>query len=333
MTKIITSKDIKEAAECIKNGGIVAFPTETVYGLGGDAFNTSAIDKIYKAKGRPSDNPLIVHICCQDDLDNLVTEVSKNAKLLIDNFWPGPLTIILPKKKSVPYRVTGGLDTVAVRLPEDPVAIELIKLSNTYIAAPSANLSGSPSPTTSRHVIADLNGRVDYILTGDDSKIGLESTVIDLTSEVPLILRPGAITLEMIKKYIPEAKLDIAVMQEAKKPRCPGMKYKHYSPKANVEVVCGTNKESIREYISNQLKHNESCGVMTYKGGDYDDAVCVLSSGNTMEQYASSLFYNLRVFDEYGVSKIYAEFINEEGMGIAVKNRLFKAAGNNITEV
>ncbi len=332
MTKIVTRNEILDAAKCIADGGIVAFPTETVYGLGGDAFNNVAIDNIYKAKGRPSDNPLIIHIADKNDVYKLANDVPKNAELLMDSFWPGPLTIIFNKLSSVPYRVTGGLDTVAIRCPSDKVAKELISKSGKFIAAPSANLSGSPSPTTVRHVVDDLLGRVDYIVSGDDCKIGLESTIIDVSGKIPVILRPGAITLEMIKDILPDAVYDNHLTETTNKPKCPGMKYKHYSPVAKVEVVCG-NKEDIRNYITNALLSNSNSGVFTYKGGDYDNAKCVISGGDTMEEYASKLFYSLRVFDEYKVSKIFAEFIEEDGIGVAVKNRLFKAAGNNITRV
>ena len=323
MTKIINSDNISEAAKCIFFGGTVVFPTETVYGLGADAFNEYAIDKIYKAKGRPSDNPLIVHIADKNDIYKLSSKVTDEAVKLIEAFWPGPLTIILKKDNSVPLRVTGGLD---------PVANKLIKESKKFIAAPSANLSGSPSPTTSKHVIDDLDGRVDYIICDNDSKIGLESTVIDLSSDVPTILRPGAVTFEMIKAYLPDVIMDIGLTDSNQKPKSPGMKYKHYSPHAEVEVVVG-EKNKVTKYIGDKLNDHPNSGVMTYKGGDYDNAKCVISAGNTMEEYAAKLFYNLRVFDEYGVEKIFAEFTEEDGIGTAVKNRLYKAAGNKITRV
>lgn len=332
MTKIIKENQLDEAAECLANGGTVVFPTETVYGLGGDAFNDAAIDKIYKAKGRPSDNPLIVHISDIGDLDKLAEYVSDNCRALADKFWPGPLTMIFPKKDSVPFRVTGGLNTVAVRFPSNPIAHELIRRSNVLVAAPSANLSGSPSPTICRHVVNDLNGRVDYIIDGEECEIGLESTVVDMTGDYPVILRPGAITLEDIQSIIPETVFDPHLNEETSRPKCPGMKYKHYAPKAKMEVVIG-NKDKVREYISKKLESENNVGVMTYKGGDYDRAVCVLPGGENMHEYASRLFYNLRVFDEYGVSKIYAEFSNESGIGVAVRNRLYKSAAHNITEV
>lgn len=332
MTQIINQDRIDEAAKCIANGGTVAFPTETVYGLGCDAMNNLAIDKVYKAKGRPSDNPLIVHISNPQDVYSLAKEVSPEAKVLIENFWPGPLTIVFPKRSEVPLRVTGGLDTVAVRCPSDRVARDFISKSGKFIAAPSANLSGSPSPTTAKHVIDDLDGRVDYILCGDNSEIGLESTVVDMTSDIPVILRPGAVTLDMISKLIPGAVHDVSIDTEVAKPKCPGMKYKHYSPKADVEVVMGDRK-SVKNYISEKLNEENNSAVLTCFGHDYENAVCVLNAGNTMNEYASGLFYNLRVFDEYGVDKVYAEFYEADGIGVAVRNRLFKAAGNKITKV
>lgn len=332
MTKIITEEDISDAAECLKKGGTVVFPTETVYGLGADAFNDAAIDKIYKAKGRPADNPLIVHIADINSLHALTDKVSEDCRKLMDKFWPGPLTIIFPKSDKVHMRVTAGLDTVAVRFPSNPIAQRLIKESGVFVAAPSANLSGSPSPTVARHVIDDLDGRVDYIITGCDCDIGLESTVIDMTGDIPNILRPGAITLEMIKDIFSNATEDRCTFSDVEKPKCPGMKYKHYAPKAEVQVVIG-NKENTHRYIENQLIKHKNSGVMTYKGGDYSDAACVLSAGNNMNEYAAKLFYNLRVFDEYKVEKVFAEFAEEDGIGTAVRNRLYKSAGNNVIEV
>ena len=332
MTKIIKSDKISEAAQCLKNGGTVVFPTETVYGLGANAFDDAAVDKIYKAKGRPSDNPLIIHIADTKSLDRLAAYVSDDCKRLMDKFWPGPLTIIFPKAQGVSEKVTAGLDTVAVRFPSNAAAQRLIKESGVFVAAPSANLSGSPSPTVCRHVVDDMNGRVDYIIDGENCLIGLESTVIDMTGRVPVILRPGAVTLEMVREILPNAVLDKGISSDIQKPKCPVMKYRHYAPKAKVEVVKG-EKENVRKYIENKLRQNKNCGVMTYRGGNYEDAALVLSAGDTMEQYAAGLFYNLRVFDEHGVGVIYAEFCDEGGIGIAVRNRLYKAAGNSVTEV
>lgn len=332
MTKIVTLQKIEDVAKCIANGGIAAFPTETVYGLGCDAFNIDAIDKVYKAKGRPSDNPLIVHVANPGDIEKLVAVIPEKAYVLMENFWPGPLTIILPKLPDVPIRVTGGLDTIAVRCPSNEIARKLISISGKFIAAPSANLSGSPSPTTVRHVIDDLDGRVDYILSGDDSEIGLESTVIDLSCEIPTILRPGAITQKMLSAFIGDVIYDPAILGSADKPKSPGMKYKHYSPNASVEVVIG-ERSTVSEYIRSKCSSEDNIGVLTYLENDYDGAKCVLSAGQNMNEYAASLYYNLRVFDEYGVSKIYAEFQEDDDMGIAVKNRLYKAAGGNVTRL
>lgn len=329
-TQIIYPDNINEAAQCIKMGGTVVFPTETVYGLGADAFSDSAIGKIYTAKGRPGDNPLIVHISAISDLDKLTDNIPSSAKVLMNNFWPGPLTLIFKKKASVPDKVTAGRDTVAVRFPSNETAQNLIKKSETLIAAPSANLSGSPSPTVCSDVIDDLFGRVDYIIDATGCEIGLESTVVDVSGDEIVILRPGGITLEMIKEHIPEAVLDSGLIDDSSVPKCPGLKYTHYSPKADVIVVQGT-KEKIREYISSQIC--ETVGVITYKGGTYDKAGLVLDAGECMQDYAHNLFSYLRTFDKHNIQTVYAEFQPEGGMGIAVQNRLYKAAGHKIVEV
>ncbi len=332
MTKIITKDSIEEAAQAIANGGLVAFSTETVYGLGADAFNEEAVKGIFKAKGRPGDNPLIVHIAKPQDVYDLAENVSDTAKILMDTFWPGPLTIIFNKKSTVPALVTAGLNTVAVRCPSNYTASKLIELSSKYIAAPSANLSGSPSPTTAKHVKDDLFGKIDYIIDSDECIIGLESTVIDISSGVPKILRPGAVTLEMLKELFPDATSESNFEENTDKPKCPGMKYKHYSPKAFVEVVIG-NSDSVKSYISSKVESESGVGVLTYKTEGYKGAVLELSAGNNMEEYAKNLFTYLRMFDEHSVKKVYAEFCDEDGIGVAVKNRLYKAAGNNITRV
>lgn len=331
-TKIITAENIPAAAECIKNGGTVVFPTETVYGLGADAFSDDAVDKIYKAKGRPGDNPLIVHISDKSQLSLLTSQVSPNAQLLIDNFWPGPLTIIFPKLPTVGGKVTAGLDTVAVRFPSNSIARELIAKSGTLIAAPSANLSGSPSPTVCSDVIDDLDGRVDYIIDGTGCEIGLESTVVDVSSDKTVILRPGAVTLEMIAKLIPDAELDAGLIDAHTVPKCPGLKYTHYSPKAEVIVVQG-DKAGRKAYIQSQICSHPDCGVLTYKGGSYAGAKLILDAGDDMTAYAHNLFSHLRTFDKHNVRTVYAEFALEHGMGTAVRNRLYKAAGHNIIEV
>lgn len=331
-TKVIDILNIDSAAKCLKDGGTVVFPTETVYGLGADAFNIDAIDKIYKAKGRPSDNPLIVHISDRGDVNKLALYVSEKAELLMDKFWPGPLTVILKKKPEVPSKVTGGLDTVAVRFPSNKTAVELIKKSGVLVAAPSANLSGSPSPTKCEDVISDLNGRVDYIIDDTGCEIGLESTVVDASTEDIVILRPGAITLEMIKEYIPDVRLDSGLIDENEVPKCPGLKYKHYSPKAKVVVVQG-NSNNIKKYIADKLTDDNKIGVLTYKGTSYNDAFITIDAGDTMTDYAHNLFSALRSFDRFGAQIIYAEFSVEEGIGVAVRNRLYKAANHNIVEV
>ena len=331
-TRIVTETSIDEAALCLKNGGTVVFPTETVYGLGADAFSADAVDKIYQAKGRPKDNPLIVHISDITDLSKLVREITPNGKKLIDAFWPGPLTLIFPKADGVIGRITAGLDTVAVRFPSNPIARELIRKSGTLVAAPSANLSGSPSPTVCSDVIDDLDGRVDYIIAGTECEIGLESTVVDVSANETVILRPGGITLEMIQKFIPDARLDKGLIDSDAVPKCPGLKYKHYSPNAKVTVVQG-KKEAVRDCISELLKTSDNAGVLTYRGGEYEDAKVVIDAGGDMNEYAHNLFSSLRNFDKHGVDVIFAEFAVEDGMGVAVRNRLYKSAGHNIVEV
>ena len=330
ITKIVKSSDIDDACLCLKNGGTVVFPTETVYGLGADALNPEAIDKIYKAKGRPSDNPLIVHIADLASLNKLAREIGDNASVLMRNFWPGPLTLIFKKQKNVPDKVTAGLDTVAVRFPSNETAQKLIKQSGVLVAAPSANLSGSPSPTVCEDVIADLNGRVDYIIDSTGCTIGLESTVVDVSGSDTVILRPGAVTLEMIRELIPSARLDSGLVDLDSTPKCPGLKYKHYSPRADVIVVQG-DIQKVRQYISSCI--DENTGVLTYKGSKYPAFVHTESGGDNMDEYAHNLFSALRNFDKAGVSKVYAEFCVENGIGVAVRNRLYKAADHNIIEV
>ena len=328
MTKIITADNLDEASRCIANGGTVVFPTETVYGLGADALNDDAVRSIFTAKGRPADNPLIVHIACREDVYKLTSRVSDDAEKLMDKFFPGPLTLIMEKSECVGGVVTAGLDTVAVRMPSNPIAHELIKKSGCFIAAPSANLSGSPSPTVARHVIDDMNGRVDYIIDGGSSEVGLESTVVDVSGDVPEILRPGKITFEELREVVPGIIINKGILEETDKPKSPGMKYKHYSPKADVTVVMGS-RDNIHKYIESRI--TDKVGVLTYKGSTYDGAF-VIDAGDSMEEYANGLFYNLRLFDENGVDTVYAEFADEGGIGLAVKNRLFKSAGHKTVD-
>ena len=331
-TQIITADRIEEAARCIHNGGTVVFPTETVYGLGADSTSVSAIRKIYEAKGRPGDNPLIVHISDLKMLSKLVSEISPNAEILMNNFWPGPLTLIFKKHISVDCSLTGGRDTVAVRFPSNKIAQTLITLSGTTIAAPSANLSGSPSPTVCADVVDDLYGRVDYIIDGNGCEIGLESTIVDVSESETVILRPGAVTLEMIQKLIPDAYLDSGLIDKNAIPKCPGQKYTHYSPKADVVVVQG-NKENVYNYIQNKISTNDNVGVLSYFGNLYIGAKLVLDAGTDMTSYAHNLFSHLRTFDKNNIKTVYAEFAVEPGMGTAVRNRLYKSAGYSIEEV
>lgn len=333
---------IKTAATVIKGGGLVAFPTETVYGLGGDAFDTEAASRIYGAKGRPSDNPLIVHISKTEDVYALAEEVPEKAVVLAEEFWPGPLTMIFKKKKCVPETVTGGLDTVAVRLPSDITARRLIAESGTYIAAPSANLSGRPSPTRAEHVISDLSGRIDMIIDGGDIEIGLESTIVDMTENIPVILRPGYITTEMLQEVIGEVRLDRALMTGVGrdvKPKAPGMKYRHYAPKAELIIVEGERNrviEAINGYIVQAAEKKLKTGVMyTSSDGEKINADVKISLGETGDngEIARNLFAALRSFDDENVDVIYSEAYSEKGFGQAVMNRLLKAAGHRIIKV
>lgn len=330
MTKLITSAQIGEAAACIRDGGTVVFPTETVYGLGADACNDAAVEKIFAAKGRPADNPLIVHIAEKSDICKLARTVSPEAQTLMDVFWPGPLTLVYPKTGMVGTLVTAGLPTVAVRMPSNEIARALIAQSGCFIAAPSANRSGSPSPTVLRHVAADLDGRVDYIIDGGSCEIGLESTVVDVSGDAPELLRPGKISPEELRAYVPDLKISAGILQEVARPKCPGMKYTHYSPKADVIVVEG-QPDAVHAYIAAHVTAKD--GVLAYRGGTYDTAKLVIDAGADMTAYAEGLFYNLRVFDEQGAATIYAAFTQEPGIGLAVKNRLYKAAGHHVIHV
>lgn len=333
---------IKTAADIIARGGLVAFPTETVYGLGGDAFDVNASARIYEAKGRPSDNPLIVHIAALEDLYSLTDNVPDKALALAKEFWPGPLTMIVDKKSCVPNTVTGGLSTVAVRLPSHKVARDLIKASGTFIAAPSANLSGRPSPTRAEHVIEDLSGRVDMIIDGGDIEIGLESTIVDFTEDVPVILRPGYITMEMIEDVIGDVRLDKALMtgiSDGVAPKAPGMKYRHYAPKAELTIVEGERDKvinRINSFVEEGRRRNRKVGVMltaeTYDMVEADVKIS-LGSGDSNEEIARNLFATLREFDETGVDVIYSEGFGDNGLGQAVMNRLLKAAGHRVIKV
>ena len=339
----LVAEDLREAAVCLQTGGLVAFPTETVYGLGGNAFDETAAARIYAAKGRPSDNPLIVHIADLGALTELASEVPEAAYRLAEAFWPGPLTMILKKSEKVPYGTTGGLETVGIRMPSDAIAATLIRESGLYVAAPSANASGRPSTTKAEHVIEDLNGKIDMILDGGASTIGLESTIVDLTSETPLILRPGYITREQIEAVLGAAEYDHAVLERKKNTtivaKAPGMKYKHYAPKAELHIIEGA-EETVIAYINEAAKQAEAAGKQVgilaaeetkhfYKTG----LVKSIGSRKKEEEITAHLFATLREFDETGVELIFSEGFSENRLGQAIMNRLLKAAGYQITEV
>lgn len=331
---------IDKAAGIIRNNGTVVFPTETVYGLGANALSGEAVKGIFTAKGRPSDNPLIVHISSINMLFYLIGgPLSDGAKLLIDKYWPGPLTLIFKKSGKVPYEVTAGLETVAVRMPDNKIALELIKRSELPIAAPSANLSGKPSPTLPEHAIDDMEGRVDMILCGSKSRIGLESTVLDLSGAVPVVLRPGGVTVEELNSILGAVEVDPGSVGSAGIPKAPGMKYTHYSPEADMIIVKGeldNIRRKIQELTSESAAKGLRVGVLAsdetagyYKGC----RVLSLGSRTNAEVIASNVFEKLREFDKIGVDIIYAEALDEKQLGMAVMNRMKKAAGFNIIEV
>ena len=329
---------IERAAEIIKNGGLVAFPTETVYGLGANALDAEASKKIYEAKGRPSDNPLIAHIASLDTLDEIVEDVSDVAKKLIDKFWPGPMTLIFKKKDLVPDSTTGGLKTLAVRFPENEIAKALIEKSGVPIAAPSANTSGKPSPTKGEHVIEDLDGKVDMILDGGEVGLGLESTIIDVTDK-PTILRPGFITQEMLEQVIEEVELDKTILEKPTEdfaPKAPGMKYRHYAPKTELVIVRGS-AENVAQKIREEAKNKKIAIITVDQHRDlYEELDAkVVSWGDleNMDEIAHKIFDALRRVDEWGVDIIYCEAFEEEGLGLAVMNRLTKAAGYQVIDV
>lgn len=329
---------IQRAVKIIKKGGLVAFPTETVYGLGANALDKKAVRKIFEAKKRPMDNPIIVHIADFEDLFKLAKKIPKEAKILAKKFWPGPLTLILFKKKIVPDIVTAGGNTVSIRIPKNKIALELIKNSRVPIAAPSANLAGRPSPTTARHVFGDLGNKVDLILDGGRTKIGVESTVVNLTVQPPQILRPGGVTFEALKKVLKGIKPHSFLLGEKlneKIVKSPGMKYRHYAPKAPLILVEGRDQVSkIQNLIDCYQKQKEIIGVMTTKETKhfYKNAnlVLVVGSRKKLEEIARNLFKILREFDRKGVDIIISESFSEKGIGFAIMHRLKKAAKKSV---
>ena len=330
-TKILTSnqEDLQIAAKIINNGGTVIFPTETVYGLGANALDSTAVKKIFEAKGRPSDNPLIVHIADINQIYEFVDEFTENAKKLAQAYWPGPMTLVLKKKKVIPNEVSAGLDTVGIRIPENKIAREFIKESKCPIAAPSANLSGSPSPTTVEHVISDMFGRVDAIIKGENSQVGLESTVIDVTGEIPVILRPGGITPEMIQKVCGDVKIAKGVdgVTDELKPKSPGMKYKHYAPKC--EIILIKNDENLIENVkkeANKFVKDETVIICLEQHEEIYKDYNTLCIGNDLATVATNLFMIFRKCDEIGYKYAIMESVEEEGIGIAIMNRARRAA-------
>lgn len=330
------------AGKLIAEGELVAFPTETVYGLGGDALDPDASRKIYAAKGRPSDNPLIVHIAEFDDMKRVAREVPEQAKKLADAFWPGPLTMIVWKSDAVPEATTGGMQTVAVRMPNHPVALELIRRSGCLIAAPSANTSGRPSPTEAQHVAEDLSGKIAMILDGGPVGIGIESTIIDLTEEKPMILRPGYITPEMLSEVLQEEVVidpGIIAADDTRKPKAPGMKYKHYAPKAEMIIVDGTQDaviDKINELTAAKRAEGKKVAVIaTDETKERYDAQIILSMGRRSDEdaIAQHLYKILRECDELDVGEIYSECFQTPRIGQAIMNRLLKAAGHTVIHV
>jgi L-threonylcarbamoyladenylate synthase len=332
--------ELKDAGKIIGSGGLVAFPTETVYGIGANALDEVAISKIYIAKGRPSDNPLIMHIADVDWLAEYVTDISDKALSLIEAFWPGPLTMVFKKSEKVSYSLTGGLETVAVRMPNHPIARRIIKEANVPVAAPSANLSGKPSPTRGQHVIDDLSGRVDMIVDGGKSELGLESTVLDVTGDIPCILRPGSITRSMIADIVGEVSFDDHLSDESLVPKSPGMKYKHYAPKGQLSIVSGEIEEKVIEYINltgqKLIKEGYKVGVITpehAKGEFHLSIVESIGHVDNPTEIGSNLFKILRKMDDNQVNYIFSFEFKGEEVTVAIMNRLIKAAGHLIIEV
>lgn len=338
----LKDEELLEAARILREGGLVAFPTETVYGLGGNALDERASEKIYAAKGRPSDNPLIAHISCMEELPALVREIPEAGRRLAEAYWPGPLTMIFRKRDEVPYETTGGLETVAVRMPSDPVASRLIRLAGVPVAAPSANTSGRPSPTRAEHVIEDLNGKIDMIIDGGQVGIGVESTIVDVSGEIPVLLRPGAVTMEMLENVLGQVDIDPAIIGPVSadiKPKAPGMKYRHYAPKADMVLVEGEMEQVVR-YINQETKKAQKEGktvgiICTEESRNrYPEGILeVIGSREHEETVAHNLFAVLRDFDSRKVDCIFSESFSRDQLGQAIMNRLCKAAGYHIVKV
>ena len=334
--KLVNNKDsgniIKQAAYFIRRGEVVAFPTETVYGLGANGLNPEAVAKIFAAKGRPGDNPLILHIADMKEIEQLTTGLNANARALARRFWPGPLTLVVNKSALVPDIVSAGLDTVAVRFPDNEYARQLIKASSCPIAAPSANISGRPSPTNAQDVLEDMQGKIACVLDGGSCGIGLESTVVDTTEPVPVILRPGGITYEMLTELLGAVDIDPALQGEKGfKPKAPGMKYRHYAPKASMYLLEGGARVLLPRFVQQALAAGRRVGVLCStpmrKKLLPHGSLVVSDWGTDKEKLAAELFYLLRDFDRTCPDVIISEGVEEDGIGLAVMNRLRKAAG------
>ena len=338
--KPVSPEAIREAAELIRKGELVGMPTETVYGLGANALDENAVKKIFEAKGRPGDNPLIVHVSCLDEIPPLVREIPDSAKRLMEAFWPGPMTLILPKSDRIPSAVSAGLDTVGIRLPASEAARDLIRESGCPIAAPSANRSGRPSPTTAQHVFEDMDGRIPMILDGGDSEVGVESSVIDATGEVPVILRPGGVTPEMVEEVLGDVRIDEHVMSplaEGDIVRSPGMKYKHYAPKAKTVIYDGAADHVIAA-ICARYDEAERAGeipaILGFDEHDFGNRTRIsLGSVKRPQEAAARLFSALRELDERGETVALCEAVEATGIGLAVMNRMGRAAGFDIERV
>lgn len=339
----VTKDELAPAIQVLKQGGLVAFPTETVYGLGANALDENAAKKIYEAKGRPSDNPLIVHIAKTDSLNDIAIDIPESAYVLAEAFWPGPLTMILKKSDRVPYGTTGGLNTVAVRMPSHPLAQKLIEASGLYLAAPSANSSGKPSPTKAQHVLEDLDGRIDVLIDAGDSNLGLESTIVDLSGERPCILRPGYITKQMLEQVIGPVEYDSVVMlkqvDQSVKPKAPGMKYKHYAPHGDLTIYEGDSAnvvERINADAWKAMQDGKRVGIIATEETKDCYAIGMVKSIGTRQKedtIASSLYTILREFDSLKADIIYSESFYDDELGQAIMNRLIKASGYQIIKV
>lgn len=322
-----TDGDIARAAKLLSEGGLVAFPTETVYGLGANAQNEQAVEKIFAAKGRPVDNPFIVHIASYEILPRLVRDIPKAAQTLMNLFWPGPLTIVLKKQDSIPNNVTAGLDSVGIRMPKNDAALRLLKKCAIPIAAPSANTSGRPSPTLASHVLHDLNGKINAVVDGGACDVGLESTVVDLTGDLPVLLRPGGITVEQLTDAIGDVRQRFEYVPGIA-PRSPGVKYKHYAPNSPTVIVKG----QFQHYVCQHAERYKKVGVITYETADFPENCIVKHLGKSPVEYAANLFSHLRSLDNENVDVIFAQDVQDGGIGDAIRNRLYKAAGNNIVK-